>query len=144
MAHLRKDLTNRTLLAFSAQKKSTVPTKQEKYAVASMQVTFVSRMISFCSDLGKVLPENKMAQKQQTLDMLVTQNSRISMVLALIQVRPVLELKFIIKNRYGVNPLTYFRATSNDFFSTNTYSPKFTFIDEHFGPIHQNFVTNLV
>jgi hypothetical protein len=29
-------------------------------------------MISFCADLGKVLPESKMAQKQQSLDMLVT------------------------------------------------------------------------
>ena len=95
---------NSTSFAFSAQKKTTVPTKQEKYAVASMQVTFVSRMISFCSDLGKVLPESKMAQKQQTLDMLVTQNSRISMVLALIQVWLVLHfcpLKIIDHKNQG-------------------------------------------
>jgi hypothetical protein len=44
-------------------------------------------MISFCSDLGKALLESKMAQKQQTLDMLVLQNNRIAMVLSLIQVR---------------------------------------------------------
>ena len=71
----------------SVQKKAAVTAKQEKYSVYSMQVTFVTRMIAFCSDLAKVLPESKLAQKQQTLDMLVLQNNRISMVLSLIQVR---------------------------------------------------------
>ena len=65
-----------------------------------MQVIFVSRMISFCSDLGKVLPESKMTQKQQTLDMLVTQNNRIAMVLSLIQVktqRPDCQRELVLK-----------------------------------------------